>query len=122
MKPALLQFFAATPDGAAVHVCHGLKERRIQFNGIFRFRKRKFRNRRVKLKLQALQENGVKDVAFGALPAQDAIAKDELDALRFAIDAAIKRIKRLEEAHRLARGLLDAGPVVAKRRPAAKSG
>ena len=122
MKAALLQFFAATPDGASVHVGHGLEESRIQFDGIFRFGKREFRNGRVKLKLQALQENRVEDAALGALPTQDAVAEDELDALRFAVDAAVKGIKSFKEAHGLARRLFGARPLIAEGRPASQCG
>src|SRR5215831_4184238 len=122
MKAALLQFFTAAANGAAVHVRHGLKECGIKLNRVFRFGQREFRNRSVKLKLKALQENRVEDIALGALPAQDAVAKYELDALRLTIDAAVKRVKGLEQAHRLARRLLVTRPFVAKRRPAAKNG
>src|SRR5215467_6052300 len=122
MEAALLQFFAATADGTPVHIRHGLKERGIKLNRVFRFGQREFRNRGVKLKLKALQENRVEDVALGALPAQNAVAQHELDALRLTIDAAVKRVKGLEQAHRLAHRLLVTRPFVAKRRPAAKNG
>src|SRR5215469_10295251 len=121
MEATLLQFLAATANGTTVHIRHGLKERGIELNRVFRFGKREFRNRGIKLKLKALQENRVEDVALGALPAQNAVAENKFNTLRFAVDAAVKRIEGLKEAHRLARGLLRASPLVAKGRPAAKS-
>src|SRR5215471_2361453 len=122
MKTALLDLFAAAADGAAVHVGHGLEQSRVKLDGIFCFRQSEFRNRRVELQLQTLQNNRVKNPAFRTLPAQDAVSQDQLDALRLAVDTAIKRIKGLEEAHRLARGLFGASPLVTQRCPAAKSG
>src|SRR5258707_11062262 len=106
MKAALFQFFAATTDGAAIDISHGLEESGIQFDGIFRFGEREFGDRRVELKLQTLQENRVEDAALGARPAQDTVSENQLDALGFAVDAPIKRIKGFEDAHRLAGGLL----------------
>ena len=64
----------------------------------------------------------MKDAAFRALPAQDAVTQDKLDTLGFTVDAPVERIKSLEEAHRLARRLFCASPFVAERRPATKSG
>src|SRR5690348_4198117 len=122
MKTALLNFFAASADGATIHVGHGLEEGRIKLDGIFRFRDGEFGNRGIELKLQTLQDNRVKDAAFGALPAQDAVSEDKLDALGLTVDAAVKRIKGLEEAHGLARGPFGTSPFVAKGRPATKSG
>src|SRR6266849_7987150 len=122
MKTALLKFFAATADGAAIHVRHGLEEGRIKFDGILRFGEGEFGNRGIKLKLETLQKNRMEDAAFGALPAQNAVTENKLDALGFAIDAAIKRIKGFKDAHRQTRRLFGAGPVVAKRSPTAKGG
>src|SRR5215472_8976101 len=122
MKPALLDVFAAAADGAAVHVGHRLEESGIKLGGIFRFRKREFGNRGIKLQLQTLQNDWVKDATLGTLPAQDAVSQDKLDALGFTINAAVERIKCLEEVHRPARGFFTAGPFVAKRSPAPKSG
>ena len=68
------------------------------------FAEGEFRNRGVKLELQTLQENGVEDAAFRALPAQDAVTKNQLDALGFAIDTPVQGIKSLKDAHGLARG------------------
>ena len=112
MKAALFQLFAATADGAAIHIGHGLEERRIQFDGILGFGKREFGDRGVKLKLEALQDNRMKDAALSALPTQDTVSEDEFNALGLPIDAAVKRIKSFEDAHGLARGLFGAGPVI----------
>src|SRR5919109_1303330 len=122
MKTTLLDFFAAAADGAAIHVGHGLEESRVKLHGIFRLREREFWNRGVKLKLQTLQDNRVKDAAFRTLPAQDAVSQDEFDALRLTINAAVERIKGLEEPHGLARRLFSARPFIAEWRPAAERG
>ena len=54
MKTALLQLLAATADDPSVHIGHGLEKGGVKFDGMFRFREGEFRNRGVKLKLQAL--------------------------------------------------------------------
>src|SRR5262252_5913684 len=120
MKASLLDFFAAAANGASVHIGHRLEKGGIQLDGVFRFGESEFGNCGIELQLQTLQNDGVKDIAFRAQPAQDAISQDKLDALGFTVDAAIERIKGLEEAHRLPRGLLCSSPFVPKGRPAAK--
>src|SRR5467141_1096893 len=100
MKTFLFELFAATADGASVYVGHGLKERGIEFDRVISFREREFRHRGVELKLQALQENGMVDAAFGAAPTENAVAEDQLDALGFTVDAAIERVQGLEDFHR----------------------
>src|SRR5215472_962164 len=122
MKAALLDFFAAAANGAAVHIRHRLEESGIKLDRIFRFRESEFGNRSIELKLQALQYNRVENLAFRALPAQDAVSQHQLHPLRFTVDAAVERIEGLKEAHRLARWFFAASPFVALRRPAAKSG
>ena len=62
----------------------------------------------------------MEDAALGALPAQDAVSEDQLDAFRLAVDPTIKGVKGLEELHRLARRLLGARPLVTKHCPAPK--
>src|SRR5215470_2538197 len=122
METTLFNLFAAAADGASVHVRHRLKESGIKLDWVFRFGKREFRDRSVKLELQALQKNRMKNSTFGALPAQDAVSQNQLNALGFTVDAAIKRIKGLEDVHRLPCGLFRASPFVAQGCPAAEHG
>src|SRR5215469_3975040 len=122
MKTALLQLLAATADDPSVHIGHGLEKSGVKFDGMFRLGESEFRNGGVKLKLQALQQNGVEDGSFGALPAEDAVSEDQLDAFGLAVDPTIKRIKGLEELHRLPRRLFAASPFVTQHRPAPQRG
>src|SRR6266852_575881 len=122
MEPSLFQFLAAAADCASIHLGHRLEESGIQFDRVVGFRERDIGNRSVKLELESLQENRVEDFALGALPAQNAITHNELDAFGLAIDAAIEGIKSFEDSHGRARGLLGFCPLVAKERPAAKRG
>ena len=86
------------------------------------FREREFGYRGIELKLQALQQNGMVDAAFGALPTEQAISENQLDALGFAVDAAIQRIQGLEDFHGRASGLFVFGPFFARRFPTLQSG
>src|SRR4029077_16526432 len=102
VKPFLLQFSAAAADGAPVHIGHGLEESGIKFDRVVGFRDGEFGYCGIELKLQALQENGVVDAAFGAGPTENAVSKNQLDALGFSVDAAIEGVQGLEDLHRRA--------------------
>src|SRR5258708_12756041 len=99
MKAFLFEVFAAAADGASVHVGHGLEKSGIEFDRVIGFGESEFGYRGAELKLQALQENGMVDAAFGAVPTENAVAKNQLDALGFAVDAAIEGVKGLEDFH-----------------------
>ena len=122
MESSLFQFLAAATDRASIHVGHRLEESGIKLDGIVGLGERELGNRSVKLQLKALQENGVENSALRALPTQNAISHNELDAFGLAIDAPIEGIKSLEDAHGRARGLFGFRPLVAKERPASKRG
>ncbi len=68
MKAFLLQLLAAAADNASVHIDHGLEESGIEFDRVVRFGECEFGHCGIELKLQALQENGMVDAAFGAGP------------------------------------------------------
>src|SRR5260370_41490852 len=95
----------------------GLKQSRVGLNGTARFRKSGLRHRRIELQSEALEENRMINAALRATPAQDAISQDELHAFRFAIDATVERIKRLEELHRRTSGLFRFQPLIAQKLP-----
>src|SRR5258706_1540329 len=118
MKTFLFELFAATADGASVYVSQGLEKSGIEFDRVIGFRESEFGYRGVELKLQALQENGMVDAAFGAAPAENAVAENELDALGFAVDAAIEGVKGLEDSHSGASGLFSLSPFLARHLPA----
>src|SRR5260370_24976579 len=99
MKAFLFELFAAAADGASVHVGHGLKERGIEFDRVIGFGESEFGHRGAELKLQALQEDVRVDASFGAAPAENAVTENQLDALGFAVDAAIAGVKGLEDSH-----------------------
>ncbi len=118
MKTFLFEFFAATADGASVYVGHGLKESGIEFDRVIGFRESEFGYRGAELKLQTLQENGMVDAAFRAAPTENAVAENELDALGFAVDAAVEGVQRLEDFHCGTSRLFSLGPFLARRLPA----
>src|SRR5260370_37755115 len=97
MKTFLFELFATTADGASVYVGHGLKERGIEFDRVIGFGESEFGHRGAELKLQALQENGMVDAAFGAAPAENAVTENQLDALGFAVVAGIEGVNGVEE-------------------------
>jgi hypothetical protein len=66
-----------------------LEESGLKFDGVVGFRESEFRDCGIELKLQALQENGMVDAAFGAAPSENAVSENQLDAFRFAVDAAL---------------------------------
>src|SRR5438445_5688510 len=72
---------------------------------------------RVELQLETLQEDRMIDVSFRATPAQDAVSENEFHAFCFAIDAAVERIKRLEDFHCRTSGLFGLHPLIALRFP-----
>src|SRR5882724_1431178 len=79
--------------------------------------KRELRHGRVELQLKTLQEDRMIDVSFRATPAQDAVSENEFHAFCFAIDAAVERIKRLEDFHCRTSGLFGLHPLIAQRFP-----
>ena len=117
MKAFLLQLFAAAADGASVHISHGLEESRIKFDRVVGFRQSEFGYCGIELKLQALQQNGMVDAAFGAAPTENAVSQNQLDALGFAVDAPMERVQGLEDFHRRASGLFVFGPFFARHFP-----
>src|SRR5258707_5490894 len=117
MKTFLFELFAATADGGSVYVGHGLKERGIEFDRVIGFRESEFGYRGVELKLQALQQNGMVDAAFGAAPTENAVSENQLDALGFAVDAAMERVQGFEDFHRRASRLFIPGPFFARHFP-----
>ena len=122
MKAFLLQLFAAAADGASVHLGHGLEEGGIKFDRVVGFRESEFGHGRIELKLQALQENGMVDVAFGATPTENAISENQLHALGFTVDAAIEGVQGLKDFHRGASRLFVFGPFFAHHFPTLPSG
>src|SRR5260370_5984846 len=74
VKAFVLQLFAATADGASVHVGHGLEESGIEFDRVVCFRESEFWYRCIQLKLQAVQENGMVHAAFCSAPSDIPIA------------------------------------------------
>src|SRR5258708_2287042 len=117
MKTFLFELFATTADGASVHVGHGLKEGGIEFDRVIGFRESELRYRGAELKLQALQENGMVDAAFGAAPTENAIAENQFNALGFAVDTAVEGVQRLEDFHCGTSRLFSLGPFLARRLP-----
>src|SRR4029077_13491868 len=95
---------------------------RIEFDRVIGFGEREFGYGSVELKLQALQENGMIDAAFGAAPAENAVTENELNALGFAVDAAIEGVQSFKDFHRGTSGLFGLGPFFACRPPALPSG
>ncbi len=122
MKTFLFELFAAAADGAPVHVGHGLEERRVKFDGVVGFRESEFGHGGIELKLETLQENGMVDVAFGSAPTEDAVSENQLNALGFAVDAAVEGVESLEDFHRGAGGLFVFGPGFAHQCPTLQSG
>src|ERR1700694_5368142 len=84
------------------------------------FREREFGYRSVELQLKALEEYRVVDSSLGAAPAQNAVPQNKLDAFGLAIDAAVQRVKRLEDSHASTRGLFIFCPFIAEGLPALK--
>ncbi len=74
MKAFFLQFLAASADRASIDIVHGLKQSRVELNGMVRFRKRELGHRRIELQLEALEENRMINASLRATPAQDAIS------------------------------------------------
>src|SRR5260370_38296720 len=99
MESFLVELFAAAAGGAAVHVGHGLEERRVKFDGVVGFRESEFGHGGIELKLETLQENGMVDVAFGSAPTEDAVSENQLNALGFAVDAAVEGVESLQGFH-----------------------
>src|SRR2546428_13307611 len=58
------------------------------------------------------------DAAVEPLPAEDAVAKHELDVLGLALDAAVQLVELLEDLHGRAGRALGGGPVLLLRLPA----
>src|SRR2546425_7206275 len=121
MKTFLFELFTGAADGASVHVGHRLEESGIEFNRVIGFRQSEFGYCGIELKLQALQENGMVDAAFGAAPTENAVAENQLDALCFAVDAAVEGVKGLEDFHRGTSRLFALGPFRARDRPTLQS-
>src|SRR2546425_7235500 len=118
MKTFLFELFTGAADGASVHVGHRLEESGIEFNRVIGFRQSEFGYCGIELKLQALQENGMVDAAFGAAPTENAVAENQLDALCFTVDAAIERVQSFEDSHRGTSRLFVLGPFLASHCPA----
>src|ERR1700732_4807792 len=118
MEPAFVQFLAASSDRSPIHTIHRLEQGGVEFNRVVGFGKRELGYGRVELQLEALEENRMIDASFRALPTQDAVSEDEFDALRFAIDTAVERVKCLEDFHRRASGLFGFQPFLAQELPA----
>src|SRR5215813_13505519 len=121
MKTAFLQLLTAAADGASVHVIHGLEQCGIELDGMIRFRKGEFRHGSVELQLKALQQNRVKDAALFTAPTENAISENQFDALTFALDAAVERIKSFKNFHRRACRLFRFCPLVALQPPTFKA-
>src|SRR5258707_13486701 len=95
MKPFLLQLFTAPADGAPIHVCHCLKECRIQLNRMISFGNSELWHSVIELQLQALQQNRVVDVSLSPSPAQYAVSQNQFHALVLALDSPIEGVQRL---------------------------
>src|SRR5260370_28853977 len=113
MKPFLPQLFTAPADGAPVHVCHCLKERRIQLNRMISFGNRELWHSGIELQLQALQQNQVVNVSLSPPPAQYAVSQNQFHALSLALDSPIEGVQRLKYLHRRASRPLALRPLVA---------
>src|SRR6267143_146389 len=120
MKSFPLQLFAAASDRAPVHVSHRLEQSGVKLGRMVGFREREFGYRSVELQLKALKKYGVVDAALGAAPAQNAVPQNKLDAFGLAIDAAVQRVKRLEDFHASTSGLFIFCPFIAEGLPALK--
>src|SRR5258708_23383797 len=113
MKPFLLQLFTAPADGAPVHVCHCLKECRIQLNRMISFGNRELWHSGIELQLQALQQNRVVNVSLSPPPAQYAFSQNQFHALGLALDSPIEGVQRLKYLHHPASSPLALGPLTA---------
>src|SRR5258708_58114 len=117
MEASFLQFFTASADRAPIHIVHRLEQRRVELNGMVRFRKREFRHGRVELQLETLEKNRMIDASVRSTPAQDAISQDEIHAFRLAINATVERVEGFEDFHRRASGLFGFYPLIAYKLP-----
>src|SRR5262249_36539854 len=101
-----LDVLDAVLQHAAVDLTAGAEERRVQLGHVVGLGERELGYLRIEGELDALEQHGVADRAFLDLPVQDAVADQQLDFLRLALDLAVERVQPVEQLERRALGAL----------------